>query len=89
MNKWVRQRRETRQGKTPEASQEHIKVPNHLGGCDRLLCPKSDELGLYHYHLIVDYPAEVQREIIRYIMGYDYQLRPSQYHGGLTPNESE
>ncbi|MGL5344374.1 MAG: IS3 family transposase, partial [Plesiomonas sp.] len=33
--------------------------------------------------------AEAQREIIRYIIGYYSQLRPHQYNGGLTPNESE
>ncbi len=33
--------------------------------------------------------AEAQQEIIRYIIGYYCQLRPHQYNGGLTPNESE
>ncbi|BCK10360.1 integrase core domain protein [Vibrio cholerae HC-51A1] len=33
--------------------------------------------------------AEAQQEIIRYIIGYYSQLRPHQYNGGLTPNESE
>jgi putative transposase len=33
--------------------------------------------------------AEAKREIIRYIVGYYSQLRPHQYNGGLTPNESE
>lgn len=32
---------------------------------------------------------EAQQEIIRYIIGYYSQLRPHQYNGGLTPNESE
>ncbi|TVO34417.1 IS3 family transposase, partial [Vibrio algivorus] len=29
------------------------------------------------------------QEITRYIIGYYCQLRPHQYNGGLTPNESE
>ncbi|MGL4379570.1 MAG: integrase core domain-containing protein, partial [Vibrio sp.] len=33
--------------------------------------------------------AEAQQESIRYIIGYYSQLRPHQYNGGLTPNESE
>lgn len=33
--------------------------------------------------------AEAQQEITRYIIGYYCQLRPHQYNGGLTPNESE
>lgn len=33
--------------------------------------------------------AEAQQKIIRYIIGYYCQLRPHQYNGGLTPNESE
>lgn len=33
--------------------------------------------------------AEARQEIIRYIIGYYSQLRPHQYNGGLTPNESE
>lgn len=33
--------------------------------------------------------AEAQQEIVRYIIGYYSQLRPHQYNGGLTPNESE
>ncbi|HEM7145688.1 TPA: DDE-type integrase/transposase/recombinase, partial [Providencia stuartii] len=32
---------------------------------------------------------EAQQEITRYIIGYYSQLRPHQYNGGLTPNESE
>lgn len=32
---------------------------------------------------------EGQQEISRYIIGYYSQLRPHQYNGGLTPNESE
>ncbi|GIU52869.1 integrase [Shewanella sairae] len=33
--------------------------------------------------------TEAQHEITRYIIGYYCQLRPHQYNGGLTPNESE
>ncbi len=33
--------------------------------------------------------VQAQQEIIRYIVGYYNQLRPHQYNGGLTPNESE
>ncbi|PSW77678.1 IS3 family transposase [Photobacterium damselae] len=33
--------------------------------------------------------AEAKHEITRYIIGYYSQLRPHQYNGGLTPNESE
>ncbi|WP_139151798.1 IS3 family transposase [Shewanella colwelliana] len=33
--------------------------------------------------------TEAQNEITRYIIGYYCQLRPHQYNGGLTPNESE
>lgn len=33
--------------------------------------------------------AEARQEIIRYIIGYYSRLRPHQYNGGLTPNESE
>ena len=33
--------------------------------------------------------AEAKYEITRYIIGYYSQLRPHQYNGGLTPNESE
>lgn len=33
--------------------------------------------------------AEAKAQIIRYITGYYSQLRPHQYNGGLTPNESE
>ncbi|WP_419177163.1 IS3 family transposase [Providencia burhodogranariea] len=33
--------------------------------------------------------TEAQQQIIRYIIGYYSQLRPHQYNGGLTPNESE
>ncbi len=32
---------------------------------------------------------EAQQEITRYIIGYYSQIRPHQYNGGLTPNESE
>lgn len=32
---------------------------------------------------------EARQEIIHYIIGYYSQLRPHQYNGGLTPNESE
>ena len=33
--------------------------------------------------------SEAQQQITRYIVGYYSQLRPHQYNGGLTPNESE
>lgn len=33
--------------------------------------------------------VEAQQEITRYIIQYYCQLRPHQYNGGLTPNESE
>ncbi len=33
--------------------------------------------------------SEEKKNIIRYITGYYSQLRPQQYNGGLTPNESE
>ena len=33
--------------------------------------------------------TEAQHQIIQYIIGYYSQLRPHQYNGGLTPNESE
>lgn len=32
---------------------------------------------------------EAQQEITRYIIEYYSQIRPHQYNGGLTPNESE
>lgn len=32
---------------------------------------------------------EARQEIIHYIIGYYSQIRPHQYNGGLTPNESE
>ncbi|SHF82896.1 Integrase core domain-containing protein [Marinomonas polaris DSM 16579] len=35
-----------------------------------------------------NFPA-AQQEIIHYIIGYYSQLRPHQYNGGLSPNESE
>lgn len=40
---------------------------------------------------ILDYRnfIEAQQEIIQYIIGYYSHLRPHQYNGGLTPNESE
>ena len=34
-------------------------------------------------------PMTAQREVSRYITGYYNVLRPHQYNGGLTPNESE
>jgi putative transposase len=33
--------------------------------------------------------SEASTAITNYIMGYYSQLRPHQYNGGLTPNESE
>nr|BAX56799.1 transposase [Vibrio parahaemolyticus]BAX57062.1 transposase [Vibrio parahaemolyticus] len=33
--------------------------------------------------------SEAKENITRYITGYYSQLRPHQYNGGLTPNESE
>ncbi len=33
--------------------------------------------------------SEANRSITNYIIGYYSQLRPHQYNGGLTPNESE
>ncbi|MCL1056333.1 integrase core domain-containing protein, partial [Shewanella algae] len=33
--------------------------------------------------------SEARVEISRYVTGYYSQLRPHQYNGGLTPNESE
>lgn len=33
--------------------------------------------------------TDAQRELLRYIIRYYSQLRPHQYTGGLTPNESE
>ena len=33
--------------------------------------------------------AEAKEQIVRYITGYYSQIRPHQYNGGLTPNESE
>jgi putative transposase len=33
--------------------------------------------------------SEARKHITRYITGYYSQLRPHQYNGGLTPNESE
>lgn len=33
--------------------------------------------------------TEAQHQIIQYIIGYYSQLRPHQYNGGLTPNESK
>ncbi|EMM9641738.1 IS3 family transposase [Providencia rettgeri] len=33
--------------------------------------------------------TEARQEIIHYIIGYYSQIRPHQYNGGLTPNESE
>uniref|UniRef100_UPI00188B943E integrase core domain-containing protein n=2 Tax=Vibrio anguillarum TaxID=55601 RepID=UPI00188B943E len=33
--------------------------------------------------------SEAREYITRYITGYYSQLRPHQYNGGLTPNESE
>ncbi|MCG9720392.1 integrase core domain-containing protein [Shewanella sp. Isolate7] len=33
--------------------------------------------------------GEAKSEISRYVTGYYSQLRPHQYNGGLTPNESE
>lgn len=33
--------------------------------------------------------TEAQSQVLHYIIGYYSQLRPHQYNGGLTPNESE
>lgn len=33
--------------------------------------------------------VEAQHQTIRYMVGYYSQLRPHQYNGRLTPNESE
>ncbi|KKF34817.1 transposase [Erwinia tracheiphila] len=33
--------------------------------------------------------SEAQRSITNYITGYYSHLRPHQYNGGMTPNESE
>ena len=33
--------------------------------------------------------ANAQQSITEYLMGYYSDIRPHQYNGGLTPNESE
>lgn len=84
MDKWVRQLKEERAGKSPKASPmtpEQLRIRE----LEKRLQRVEMENDIFKKATF----SEANRSITNYIIGYYSQLRPHQYNGCLTPNEPE